>query len=111
MEHLCFHPRLVLFLHQLTIAAFLNFLIAEAAGLVYLIVGVAAFEVEHFAVAFKGKDVSTDAVEDPTVVADHYRTASKGFKTFLKGAERIDVDVVGWLVEKQHVAFLLQGKG
>ena len=89
-----------LLFHQLAIAAFLYFLVAEAARLVYLVVGVAALEIEHFAVAFEGEDMGADAVEEPAVVADYHGAAGESLKAFLKGTERVDVDVVGWLVEK-----------
>ena len=52
-----------------------------------------------------------DTVEEPAVVTDDDGTAGEGFETFLQGAQRVDVDVVGRLVEEQHVALLLQGDG
>ena len=52
-----------------------------------------------------------DTVEEPAVVTDDDGTAGEGFETFLQGAQRVDVDVVGRLVEEQHVALLFQGDG
>ena len=54
--------------------------------------------------------MSADTVEEPTVVADDHGTTGKRLKTFLKGTQSVDIDVVGRLVEKQHVAFLLEGE-
>ena len=52
----------------------------------------------------------TDTVKEPTVVADHNSTAGKALKTLLQSTQRVDIDVVGRLVEQQHVALLLQSK-
>lgn len=40
-----------------------------------------------------------DAVEEPSVVTDNDSTARKVLESFLKGAEGINVDIVGRLVE------------
>ena len=100
-------PQYNLVLHQLAIAALLDLLVAESVRLIDLVVGVAALEVEHLAIALEGKDVGADTVEDPSVVADDDSTSGKSLKTFLKGPESINVDVVGRLVEEEHIAFLL----
>ncbi len=42
---------------------------------------------------------------------NHHRAAGKGFQAFFQGAERVHVDVVGGLVEQQHVAFTFEGEG
>ena len=55
--------------------------------------------------------MSTNAVEEPAVVADDDGTAGKGLETFLQGAEGVDVDIVRRLVEQQYIAFLLEGDG
>ena len=55
--------------------------------------------------------MSTDTVEEPAVVADDHSTTSKSFETFFKCAECVDIDVVGWLIEKQHVALFLECHG
>ena len=44
-------------------------------------------------------------------MTDDNRTSRKGLQTFLQGAQRIHVDIVGRLIEKQYVAFLLQRQG
>ena len=97
--------------HQLAVASLLYLLVAEAARLVNLVVGVAALEEEHLAVALEGKDVGADAVEEPAVVADYHGAAGKRLKTFLQRTQRVDINIVGRLVEKQHVALLLQSQG
>ena len=79
-------PQYNLVLHQLAIAALLDLLVAESARLIDLVVGVAALEVEHLAIALEGKDVGADTVEEPSVVADDDSTSGKSLKTFLKCA-------------------------
>ena len=43
--------------------------------------------------------------------ADDDGTTGKGLKTFFEGAQGVDVDIVGRLIEQQYVAFLFQGDG
>ena len=50
----------------------------------------------------------TDTIQEPTVVTDDDSTTGKGFKTFLQRTQRVHVNIIGWLVEKQDVALLLQ---
>ena len=74
-------------LHELAVAAFLYLSVrTEAACLVNLVLGVAALEVEHLAIALEGKDVGADTVEEPSVVTDDDSTSGKSLKTFLKCA-------------------------
>ena len=55
--------------------------------------------------------MSTDTVEEPTVVADYHGATCKLLQTFLKGTERVYVDIIGRLVEEEHVALFLQCHG
>ena len=77
-------------------------------GLVVLVV---ALEPDHLAVALEGEDVGGDAVEEPAVVADHHRAAGEGQQRLLERAQRVDVEVVGGLVEQQQVAAALEQLG
>ena len=43
-------------------------------------------------------------------MADNHCTTGEALKTFLKRTQRVDVDVVGGLVEEKHVALLLQSE-
>ena len=52
-----------------------------------------------------------DTIEEPAVVADDDGTAGKGLKTFFECSQGVHVDIVGRLVEQQHIALLLQGDG
>ena len=47
-------------------------------------------------------------VEEEAVVADDHRAAGERFERLLERAQRLDVEIVGRLVEQQHVAALLQ---
>ena len=46
-------------------------------------------------------------VQEPAVVAYHYRTAGKSVQAVLQCTDSVDIHVVGRLVEKQHIAFIL----
>ncbi len=78
---------------------------AVAVGLVVLVV---PFEPLHAAVAFEGEHVRGDAVEEPPVVADDHHAAGKSENGVLEGPQRVDVEIVGRLVEQQQVAAALE---
>ena len=65
---------------------------------------VVALEPDDLAVALEGEDVGGDAVEEPAIVRDHDRAAREAQQRLLERAQRLDVEVVGRLVEQQHVA-------
>ncbi len=52
-----------------------------------------------------------DAVEEPAVVGDDDGAAGEGEQRLLERAQRVDVEVVGRLVEQQHVAAAAQQLG
>eukprot|EP00965_Chrysotila_dentata_P079571 2623788-Pleurochrysis_carterae.AAC.1 len=56
-------------------------------------------------------DVRGEAVEEEAVVADDDGAAGKLEQRFLERAHRVNVEVVGGLVEKQHVAVHAQHLG
>src|SRR6516162_7368069 len=76
---------------------------AEPPHLVFLVVLEIAFEPFDMAVAFEGEDVGGYAVKEPAVVADDHGAAGEIFKRLLERAQRVDVEIVGRLVEQQHV--------
>ena len=84
---------------------------AEAALLVGLVIRVIALEPFDLAVALEGEDVSRDAVEEPAIVGDHHGAAGEIEQRFLERAQRVDVEIVGRLVEQDHVGAGLQHLG
>ena len=44
-------------------------------------------------------------------MADHHGAAGKVFDRVFQRAQRFDVEIVGWLIQQQHVAALLQHLG
>ena len=85
--------------------------LAQAAALVFLVGLEIAFEPFDVAVAFEGEDVRRQAIEEEAVVADDHRAAGEVLDRFLERAQRLDVEVVGRLVEQQHVAAGLEHLG
>mmetsp|Transcript_113837 Transcript_113837/g.361830 ORF Transcript_113837/g.361830 Transcript_113837/m.361830 type:complete len:203 (-) Transcript_113837:1192-1800(-) len=77
---------------------------ARALDEVLLVLAVAALEEPQLGVALVGDDVRRDAVEEPSVVADADRGARPILDRRLQGSQGVDVEVVGGLVEHQHVA-------
>ena len=76
-----------------------------------LVLGEVALEPAHDRVALEGEHVGRDAVEEPAIVADDHGAAGELLEAVLEGAQRVDVEVVGGLVEQQHVAALLEHLG
>ena len=76
---------------------------AEAAVPVGLVVLVVALEPDDLAVAFERQDVRRDAIEEPAIVADDDGAAGERQQRLLERAQRVDVEVVGRLVEQQQV--------
>jgi hypothetical protein len=73
----------------------------DLVGLVVLEVALEPFDV---GVALEGEDVGADAVEEEAVVADDDGAAGEVDEGVLEGAQGLDVEVVGGLVEEEDVA-------
>ena len=72
-------------LHEFAIAGAVRLGIAETLALVLFVFGIETFKEENFGVALKGQNVSTDAVEEPTVVRYDDGTTGKVFQDPLPG--------------------------
>ena len=84
---------------------------AEAALLVFLVVGEIALEPFDMAVALEGEHVGGDAVEEEAIVADDHGAAGEIEQRLFERAQRVDVEVVGRLVEQQQVGAALEHLG
>ena len=76
-----------------------------------LVVLEVALEPFDMAVAFEREDVGRDAVEEPAIVADDDGAAGEILQRLFERAQRIDVEIVGRLVEQQHVGAGLEHLG
>ena len=63
-----------------------------------------ALEPHDLAVTLEREDVRGEAVEEPPIMAHDHRAAGELLDAFLERAQGVDVEVVGRLVEQQHVA-------
>src|SRR5262249_16866822 len=70
---------------------------------------IVSFEPHYATVALEGEHVRGDTVEEPAVVADHHRAAREFDKRVFERAQRVDVEIVGRLVEQQEVAPSAEG--
>mmetsp|Transcript_10087 Transcript_10087/g.29875 ORF Transcript_10087/g.29875 Transcript_10087/m.29875 type:complete len:220 (+) Transcript_10087:96-755(+) len=77
-------------------------------NVVLLVLLVVALEPDPLGVALRRQDVRRDAVEEEAVVAHHEDAARKVEQRLLQAAHRVDVKVVGRLVEQQHLRLLQQ---
>ncbi len=84
---------------------------AELAVAERLVLAEVALEPAHDAVALEGEHVGGDPVEEPAIVADHHGAAREGLEAGLEGPQRVDVEVVGRLVEQEDVAARLEELG
>ena len=71
--------------------------------MVGLVVGIVALEPHHLAVALEGDDVGGQAVQEPPVMADRHHTAGEGNQCVLQRPQGFHVQIIGGLVQKQHV--------
>lgn len=97
--------------HQFSVFYTMGLRIAALRFLPLLVFAVRTFVEDHFRIAFEGEDVRGDTIEEPAVVGDHDGAAGEILQTLLQRTQRIDVDVVGRLVQKQHITFLLECEG
>ena len=79
-----------------------------AVGFVVLIV---PLEPHHLAVALERQHVRRDPIQEPAIVADDHGTAGEVQQRLFERAQRIDVEIVGRLVEQQQVAAAPQQLG
>jgi hypothetical protein len=63
------------------------------------------------AVALEGQRVRRDAVEEPAIVADDHGAAGEIGQRVFQRAQRVDVEIVGRLVEQQQVGAGLEQLG
>src|SRR5262245_33151379 len=75
------------------------------------IVLVIALEPYDAAVTFESEHVRSDAIEEPSIVADDHGTTCVVDKRFFEGPERVDIQVIGGLIEQQQVRTALQQLG
>src|SRR3954449_7858740 len=83
---------------------------AEPLDFVLLVVLEVALEPEPLRVALVGEDVRRHPVQEPPVVADHDGATRELEQRALQAGQRLDVEVVGGLVEQQQVAALLESQ-
>src|SRR6266571_5627404 len=77
---------------------------AEALLPVGFVIAEVAFEPPRFGVPFERQHVRRDAIEEPPVVTDHHDASREGKQAFFEGPERVDVEIIGGLVEQEDVA-------
>src|SRR3569833_701193 len=85
--------------------------LAEPAHLVLLIILEITFKPFDMAVPFEGQHMGRDAVEEPAIMADDDGAAGKILQRLFQRAQGVDVEIVGRLVQQQHVRAGLQHLG
>ena len=85
--------------------------LAEAALLVFLVIREIALEPFHMAVALERQDVGGDAVEEEAIVADDHGAAGEILQRCFERGQRLDVEIVGRLVEQDQVGAGFQHLG
>src|SRR6202040_2498665 len=62
-----------------------------------------ALEPLDMAVALKGEDMRGDTVQKPAIVADDHGATGKVLQRLLERTQRIDIEIVGRLVEQEDI--------
>src|SRR2546430_8249945 len=81
---------------------------AKSSLSVSLIIRIIPLEPDNAAVAFKREYVRSDAIQKPTVVTDDDGAAREVFERLFERTHRVDIQVVGRLVEQENVRAFLQ---
>src|SRR5687767_6721550 len=84
---------------------------AEAPAAIRFVVLIVPLEPDDTAVAFEREDVRGDAIQEPAIVADDDGAAGVIEQRLFQRAQRVDVEVVGRLVEQEEVRSALQQLG
>src|SRR5688500_18122520 len=84
---------------------------AKPPSLIRFVVLIVPLEPDDAAVALEGEHVRGDAIEEPAVVADDHGAAGVVQQRLFERTERVDVEIVGRLVEQQQVRSTLQQLG
>jgi len=85
--------------------------IAQTTALVFLIRFEVPLEPLDMAVALEREDVRGETIEEEAVMADDHRAACERLQRLLERTQRLDVEIVGRLVEQEDVATLLEHLG
>src|SRR3954453_1754402 len=80
----------------------------QPAHLVLLVILEIALEPLDVAVALEREDVGGDTVQEPAIVADDDGAAGKILERLFQRPQRVDVEIVGGLVEQQQVGARLE---
>ena len=83
----------------------------EAAHFVLLVIFKVALKPFHMTVAFEGQHVGGEAVEEHTVVADDHGATAEFFQRILERRQGFGVQIVGRLIEQQHIGTGFQHLG
>src|SRR5580658_174337 len=81
---------------------------AKAAMAVGFVIGVVALEPHDLAVALEGDHMRGDAVEEPAVMGDDDGASGKLEERLFERAQRIDIEIVGRLVQQDDIGGALQ---
>lgn len=84
--------------------------IAETHLLVLLILTVGSLKVKYFGVPLKSKYMGTDTIQEPAVVRNHNGTSGEVLKSLFQCTEGVHIDIVGRLIEQQHVGLSFEGE-
>ncbi len=69
-----------------------------------LVLAEVAFEPPNLAVALEREDVCRDAIEEPPIVGDDDGAAGVALQRVFEGAQGVDIEIVGRLIEEEDVA-------
>ena len=85
--------------------------LAEPPHLVLFVILEIALEPLDMAIALEGQDMGGDAIEEPAVMADDHGAAGEILQRLFQRAQRVDIEIVGGLVEQQNVGAGLEHLG
>ena len=83
-------------------------LFTESVAPILLVLLVVPLEPKHARITLERHDVRGDPVQEPTIVGDGQNASREVEDRVIERSQRVDVQIVGRLVEEHHVAAGLQ---
>ncbi len=77
---------------------------AQAPLAIRFVIGVVAFKPHDLRIALEGQNVGGDAIQKPAIMGNDHRATGEGEQRFFQRPQRLHIQIVGRLVQQQHIA-------
>ena len=78
---------------------------------ILFIVRVIPGEPDNLTIAFEGENMRRNSIQEPAIVRDHDGGTRKFKQRFFERPQRLDIEIIGGLIEQQEIAACAQHLG